>query len=290
MKTKTVTVFRAHVMENARIDRTKLISRMEAEGLDVSCVPRPRHDNDALRIGVSSLFKQHCRFKTKEGIPCRLLVSEAKMSEADVRLDIHARADGKEVKYSENLVSLTLVNGGVKLEASPNAWAILSKVGITELVPQDILREGRDTLFSRDLRRVIDGVIPSMDLKAWRGVYFAFGEDALVKVRQTQKLLENLDEGAVSISALTLENTPQNLQQIAADLQSSFSDRFASLLDRLKTDPGVSLKSVRKEYDQLLASHSEMETQLDEAIDIYDAAEECEAWLLLAELEAASNG
>lgn len=287
MKTKTVTIFRAFVSDSAQIPREALIERMTREGLDVSCVPRSRNDKDALRIGVGNLFKSAHRFKSDKGEPCRLLVSEAKLADADVRLDVHARNDGKTVTYSERLVSFILVNGGIRLSLSDdNPWPTLQKCGISALDPQRLMDDGKNLLFSRDLRRVIDSLIPSMDIKAWRGVYFAFGDDAREKVDATSRVLGDLPEGVAQISALTLENTPQNLKQIAKDLEVSFAERFGVLLDKLKNDPGVNVRAVRLEYDHLLVSHAEMEKQLDEAVDIYDAAEECETWLLMAEADS----
>lgn len=284
-----VTLFKTYISMNAKVLREELADRLTRNGFDLEKADLiVRSANDGFRYAVRDLFQGRENFKTKEGVPCKLLINEAKQADEDVRLDVHVRADGKTVEFSGLLCSFILVRGDAQFcTHSDKAPAILNAIGVTEVNPQKLVAEGTSYMYHRDLRRTMDRIISGTpDIGGWRGIHFAFGESARDELARAQKVFSALPHGECSISSLSVENSEANRQQLVKDVTANFKERFQFLLSKLREDIAPDTKRIRREYTSLLTAHKEMEEQLGEGINVLNLANIVDLTIIMKEQEA----
>lgn len=275
---KTLTIFKTFVSSDAKVGRSAMKERLAAIGQDhLIKGDRDRNPKDALRLAIRDLFRGASSYTGPHGEPCKILISEAKQASADIRIEIHVKSEGSTVKFSSTLCSFELFAGRdvvFSVQDEEHCWKVLRAVGIHKVDAQLLLTEGQEMLYEYDLRSLVGKLIPTPDVNVWRGVSFAFGTEALEGIRQAQTLFQGLPAGRVNVSALTVENTPQNLAQVVEDITQAFRDRYQGILDKLK-EVGPNLQALRKDYDGLLKAHAEMENQVGQSI-----GEECGVYTL----------
>jgi len=283
---KNITIFRTYVSQDARIPAKEMQARME--GIGLTPIIKTRGAKDAFRVAVRDIFRQRSTFRTEEGTRCQILVSEAKKAEEDVRMEVHVRAEGEKIKYSDQLCILTLTNSNVTYQESPAAPGVFRKLGIAPIKAETILGTGQSMMYDSDLRRLMDQVLPSAGFSGWQGTHLAYGSEALEKLRRVQGTFKNLPRGSVRVSALTLENTPQNLSQISGDLADAFNDKLQNLIEKLQ-DVAPNLDKVEKELNNILTTHKVMEGEMGQALDIEHLASICAVMLQMKKAEEDSE-
>lgn len=288
VKAQTITLFRTYVSTNARITVTEMRERLEEEGVDTSKLAlHPRSSvKDSFRIGVRDIFQGKKTYRTPTGKESKVLITEARNAEEDVRIEVHLRKSDRRVEYSERICSFWLKGNDAGFAPdSPECWVILNKLGIHEIDPQKALAEGQDCLFENDLRRLLENALVEYGVSGWTGVHFAYGTQALAKIAAFQEAVAFLPRGQVKLSALTLEDTPRNLSQIIDDLQESFRDKLRRLLSKLN-EAGPNLVRIEREYHELMVTHEKLEEELEQAIELDYELKAVDVTLAARKLEA----
>lgn len=268
----TFSIVRASVPRHARIGRQEMAARLEdhcgailAEQLQ----PSQRNARDALRKAISYRLRPVSRM-VLDGQEYYILSAEAKDNKAFV-VEFHVQQRGEKVDYLE-VGSLTYREGeGVKWITGRHGTLLPGLPGtIMRLDGQEVLGFGLDTLFDNDLRAILDKYLHGKILRLWPGVYIALDAAERQAVLQAKALMNGLDEGAVTVSLLNLEDTKANREALALELAQEFIRVFEDITARA-AKPGPNIELLEEELTGLSQRKATAELLLGVEIPCLDA-------------------
>lgn len=254
---------------NARIERALLQRSLENAGFYGIVVPT-RHENDALRITLQSLFAQVGSIQIEENgtkVACSLVAVPARNVKAgDLRIDIHFELSGDEGSFGH-------IGAILKSKGEAPLW-ITESEKLFSLLPAQLQQDlqdarvlvayGQNTAFYSDLRKVADTILKGMP-KFGHGFVIASEDRHYDTVHNCASVFSGLAYGKFAVRvSLELEPTPTNLGTLQADLLESFMKRLQEIKSTF--DQGVTgkaLSTLGDRYEALKSEAAQIQKNLD---------------------------
>lgn len=265
------------VSKDARIDKKTLlmlghvaVQSWSVEEFD-GCLRDSRPPADNIRLALAYRLRDWQRFE-HYGETCRAIATPTKgVKGLDVWVHVQTRK-AESVEYSQEPVLQITGNGmsqPVTLAVSQSGYQyndLVRAIGSSD----SLQAFGAQHFFESDLRGLCKGLLEAACVPLWPGVLLVLTPEARERIDVLERLLSTLDVGTVTLSCLSLDNTPANREALARELAEGFTEQLEKLQERL-TFTAPNYAALQTEYDALSTKIALTESVLGVEMDCLDA-------------------
>ena len=291
-----LTLARLRVSADACLDR-KVAQHELRDNLGEKIILKEKHRNDALRVAINYKLRQIPKQRNAKGELLEILAVETKNPE-QFETVFHVRTKGKDVDYSSLVAKLTadkdVKTNNLIVTVPDSSHPMIPVLDEYVLHPTTLAMFGKDHLFDKDIRRLVETGPFGNLVKLFPGTWLTTSADQLARIQEWNTCLfaaGNFLHGEATITTLELNDTEVNRQSIASELADSFAAEFTSITERAN-DVAPYLPKLMKDYEDILKRMEIASNALKLPIVITDEMEDCELALMVLQSkeEEANNG
>jgi hypothetical protein len=250
-------------------------------------LPRVRNSTDNVRCALAYALRPWLKFE-QDDARCKVLAVPTKGAKG-LDICIHVQARGTDsVEYSDLVCRIT----GGTLDQPITTTA--TEAGLTrypalvaDVQAATLERHGAHHLYDNDIRRLCDALMSAHGVPLWPATLLV-NASAKTYVAALGQLQGILLSGTISLSLLSLDDTPANRDALAHELAVSIGAELSDVHDRLYY-VAPSLGPLRKVYDRLCFKIAHAEQLLGVPIPCSTQLDAIDARLEALELTAASQ-